>query len=1272
MKPVEIEFLMKDKLSPGLDKNRQKTEALMDAAREAGDVILGKINQQRKVIESVTSALEGMERKLAGIRPGQGMEDLATDIAACRKLLDEEIASLEALEREHMENVRSLEQLEREYQDLSAAVQQATGDVEDNSDVQEQAGIIGVRLTARLRELQDAMARMRLAGQQNSEEYRQMATEAANLSDTIGDLREQTKVLSSDDANLQGLISGISGLSGAVTAATGAISLFAGENENLAKIQTRVQSIMAVSMGLQQVFNTLNRDSAFRLVTVARAKSLLATATRGLAAALNISNTAAKVLMGTLTLGLSVAVSGLIYLWDKYTDAQQQAAEKARELAKVESNARAERIRTRFEIDAVRKSLEGFAGSKEEERRKVDELNSKYGEAFGYYDTVSQWYDKLTEKSEKYAETLFLQAKMQALVNKAVEMDAELAEIEAAGPDAFRNWRDAIYDKLHGTDSAKAAYDAALWQKRHDRDKVLNEASEIQQQIDRIRISSDIGGHKSSTTTTNTTHNGNDANQLSAELLERQRRNQQAEIDLMAEGSAKKREQLKHDYDLEIAELNALEDKWREAQNGNLTEEQNDALEAARSLASIRRENGEEEIRIEEGKTQQEKLEAARQAWQQYYIEYGTFEEKRVALAQEYSTRIAKAETEGEKASLKKQLDEKINGLGFEEFKASINFADIFGNLELQSTEALSQLRDKLRDYINRAASDLRPQDLKELQDAVERIDFKVDMRLPFQSLAKELKAYQSAQNDVRKAQEDLNMVITGGEVVTGIYQDESGKLRKVLLSQEQAEENLTAAQTRRNQVQQALAKSVAAVGAKMKESSDAANQIAGVLENDFGIQLGEDIHNIIDGFSEMTDGVIGFGEALASGNIAGAIGSVVQTVGGLVKTAGSIFGVDWGGQRSIARYEAAKTEYESYMNVLDRVIDKQLELVATMSSTDYLNAGNSYEYAKSLVKKQETAARNLGVQYLNSGASKGFLGIGSSASRGTKQREGISNDAWREYNALQANTEMLRQLGLSASTLTAAAGERMTGLFNLTAEQLNYIMSNAPTFWAQLHEDTRGYLEQIISCGEEWEKVQETRRESLTGITFDEFYSNWKSRILDMDSDAKDLSENIEGYFRDAFLGNLLDEKYKTQVKALYERWADMSESEGNITDAEIEALRLERDELARQMIAERNQLADIFGWMPEDSAATVQKGKAGGFNAMSQDQGTKLDGMFTTGLMHWASIDQHVENVANRMSDTAECLSRIKEDTGSCRESLSEIKTGMDRILRDGVKMQ
>lgn len=106
-----------------------------------------------------------------------------------------------------------------------------------------------------------------------------MAAEAANLSDTLQDLNTQTRILSNDDANLQGFMSGMSGLAGILTTATGALSLFATENENLQKIQTRLQSVMAVTMGLQQVFNTLNKDSAFRLVTVVRMKNLLTAAT---------------------------------------------------------------------------------------------------------------------------------------------------------------------------------------------------------------------------------------------------------------------------------------------------------------------------------------------------------------------------------------------------------------------------------------------------------------------------------------------------------------------------------------------------------------------------------------------------------------------------------------------------------------------------------------------------------------------------------------------------------------------------------------------------------------------------------------------------------------------------------------------------------------------------------------------------------------------------------------------------------------------------------
>ena len=492
MKPVEIEFLMRDNLTAGLDKSKLSVEQLLGAARRASAVINAKMEEQHKVIDIVNSDLSRMERKLQTMKPGPGQQEMLVEISACKKVLAEELTVLEQLEEEHIQAQQGVSQLEKEYDNIAISEEQAaiqtknlTTKIAEQKDIvkqvendvrnlqeayenatpgnaqsealaelnaakkalQEDKNILASlteeqernnesnkRLSRQLRELQNDMAKMRLNGEQDTEEYRQMAREAANLSDTLSDLQAQTKILSNDDANLQGLISGINGLSGAFTAATGVMSLFASENENLMKIQARVQSVMAITMGLQQVFNALNQDSAFRLVTVTRVKDFLTAANYRLATSLGISNAAATALMATLTLGLSVAVTALIVAWDRLSSAQEEAARKAQEMVEIESSGRAEMIKTKFEIDQTCESLRNFTGSKEEEKQKCEELNRKYGEAFGYYDSVAQWYDVLTQKAQQYIQMLFLQAKAQAMVNKAVEADEELNKHLATKP----------------------------------------------------------------------------------------------------------------------------------------------------------------------------------------------------------------------------------------------------------------------------------------------------------------------------------------------------------------------------------------------------------------------------------------------------------------------------------------------------------------------------------------------------------------------------------------------------------------------------------------------------------------------------------------------------------------------------------------------------------------------------------------------------------------------------------------------------------------------
>lgn len=211
----------------------------------------------------------------------------------------------------------------REEQALKAQQQAA----EQNAGAQQS-------LRTQLRNVREQLAQMEEAGLRGTQTFRDLQKEAGRLANAIGDAQTQARIFSHDNAGLQGMIAGLSGVAGAFTAAQGAVALFAGENENLQKIMLKVQALMSITMGLQQVANALNKDSAFMLVTVAKAKELLAAANVKLAAALHISNAAAAALMATLTLGLSAAITLIIVALNKLQSKQSEAKKQAEEFNK--------------------------------------------------------------------------------------------------------------------------------------------------------------------------------------------------------------------------------------------------------------------------------------------------------------------------------------------------------------------------------------------------------------------------------------------------------------------------------------------------------------------------------------------------------------------------------------------------------------------------------------------------------------------------------------------------------------------------------------------------------------------------------------------------------------------------------------------------------------------------------------------------------------------------------------------------------------------------
>lgn len=769
-------------------------------------------------------------------------------------------------------------------------------------------------------------------------------------------------------------------------------------------------------------------------------------------------------------------------------------------------------------------------------------------------------------------------------------------------------------------------------------------------------------------------------NELSDARLRAQRKLEDARIALMAEGSAKRKALLRQEYEQTLAAIDKEErellsrlEKSKKAGNPVAPGEAGRIRQDASSQRVVAGVQYMQEV-YEEEKQFREK---DRLAWIDYNREYGSYQEKRLAITQDYALKIAAAETEGEKAMLKRRREDELKELDFGEFKKTVNLADVFGNLDTQSTEALSALRDKLKEYISGAAKELRPSDLKQLQDALTNIDLKLADRKPFRELKRSMDEYANAQETARQAQEDLNTVMAGGKVITGLYRDETGKLVTELLTQEQAEKKLSEAQENRRRKRTAMAQSLQGVAGEMSSYGQAADDVVSMLEG-FGVSVDENAKRVIEGFNTMSEGIGQFANSMLSGDIGGMISGVVNTAGGFVKTLGSLFGTDWGGQRSERRYQQAKERYESYMAVLDKVIAKQKELVASMETDTLANANNSYKKAGELLQQQEEYAREMGKAYLNAGASKGFLGIGSKASHGTKQREGISSTAWEQAR---------RVLG---SDFSKVADGRMTGLFDLSYEKLVELRDEATGFWSELHEDTRKYLEQIIESEEAWQEVQETRKEAMTGISFENVRSSFLDMLMDMDSSTADFADNFEKYMQKAMLNSMLSESYNERIKEWYDSFAEameektewrtgqgrrgrsrykvVTEAAGVLNETEHDMLKEAWDSIVSDALAQRDAMKEIFGW--QGDSASSQSGRSGAFTTMTQEQGTLLEGLFTSLQDHASGMHKLLEELAKSRKEEHDLLVSIAENTAYCRylEGINEI---MEYFRNNGIKV-
>lgn len=275
-----------------------------------------------------------------------------------------------------------------------------------------------ISLRTQLRNVREELALLEANGQRGTEAFKKLQQEAGRLTDAIGDATTQARIFSHDNRGLQGMISGLSGVVGAFSAAQGAVALFAGENEDLQKVMLKVQSLMSITIGLQQVANTINKDSAFMLTTVAKAKELLAAATNKLTIALGGSTIAAKALMATLTLGLSVAITVIIAALSKLQSKQAEAKKAQEEFNKKVSEAAGKPV-------AVYRALQtewiSLSGSLKEREKWVQDNADNFKELGFSVRDAKEAEELLVSNSSKFVEAMMLRAKAAATSELAIE-----------------------------------------------------------------------------------------------------------------------------------------------------------------------------------------------------------------------------------------------------------------------------------------------------------------------------------------------------------------------------------------------------------------------------------------------------------------------------------------------------------------------------------------------------------------------------------------------------------------------------------------------------------------------------------------------------------------------------------------------------------------------------------------------------------------------------------------------------------------------------------
>ena len=576
-------------------------------------------------------------------------------------------------------------------------------------------------------------------------------------------------------------------------------------------------------------------------------------------------------------------------------------------------------------------------------------------------------------------------------------------------------------------------------------------------------------------------------------------------------------------------------------------------------------------------------------ALNEYLKEYGTYEEKRLAISKLYAEKIQKAKNEGEKKSLEKQKQGEYNDLDLKELKKNINWEFVFGNLDSIDIGTASVVKDQLEQFIE-MSKNLEPDQIKAVVDAISQLQEKMDLSHPIESIKKARTEYATAKTEYDKYKNALASAKESG--------DKAGEKKAANMMLKSSQKMIKA----KNKEKKAF-KSVTSVideyASALKDAGEAIGGAAGECISFAASALSAGV--------SMAQGIQAFGEAVSNMERSVAILAIIQAALKVIQTIMKIFGDSE--DSSLATYVETMDTYiklldDSIKGVNDRIKDTKNSIKDT---TEY------YQQLITLQTESAKAIKSQSQTWLNSGASKGFLGIGSKSSEGVKIVEQMKdvlssgNNEVRKFaeNGFNSLNQYFRKVTGRLANSVSDFG-RLDWIWKMSDEDLAKLSKDVGAMTLlgdKLSSAVKEYVEKTNAVTD----ALNSKFEAILDISFDSFYDEFKSMISEMDNDSETFSNNFAEYMRNALIKNLVASKYKEDLERLYKKAGEYTQNK--VLDKHIAELKAEYQKIASNARNEVNNIDSITGYGEQEA----QKATINEAQELTEDTGRQLVGRLT-----------------------------------------------------------